>query len=250
MNRDLYKYTKINEHVWQIAEDDGVYCTLIKGKEMAVLIDTGYGKRNLRAFVEANISTPYIVLNSHGHPDHIGGNHWFDTVYALHEEWDVIRHFEENKPTTYVLKEIKPGQQILLGGISIVVISLAGHTKGSAGFLIPEERLLVAGDALNEGLWLFNYGSLCMNDLYETIKKTMMLNFTSYLCGHSDKKYEKEKLFAHIKNIENLKLDDSTKQNTIGFETYCSRYEDFNGKSEIVFTTDKVKNSDGMLMLH
>ena len=83
MKNNLYKYTKINEHIWQIAEDKGVYCTLIKGKEMAVLIDTGYGRRNLRAFVEANISTPYIVLNSHGHPDHIGGNHWFDTVYAL-----------------------------------------------------------------------------------------------------------------------------------------------------------------------
>lgn len=208
---------------------------------MAALIDTGYGKRNLREFVEANISTPYIVLNSHGHPDHIGGNHWFDTVYALQEEWDVIRYFEESKPRTYAIKEIKPEQHIYLGDISIVVISLPGHTKGSVGFLIPEEKLLVAGDALNEGLWLFNYGSLGMDDLYETIKKTMTLNFTSYLCGHSDKKYDKEKLFAHITNIENLKLDDSTKQNTIGFETYCSKYEDINGKSEIIFTIDKVK---------
>lgn len=241
MKSDLYKYTKINENIWQIAEDDGVYCTLIRGKELAVLIDTGYGKRNLRAFVEANISTPYIVLNSHGHPDHIGGNHWFDIVYALHEEWDVIRHFEENRTGTYVLKEIKIGQQILLGDLSIEVIPLAGHTKGSVGFLIPEEKLLVAGDALNEGLWLFNYGSLCMNDLHETIKRTMALDFTSYLCGHSDQKYDKEKLLTHIRNIDYLKIDDCTKQNTIGFETYCSKYEDANGKSEIVFTIDKVK---------
>ena len=237
----MYQYTKINENIWQIAEDEGVYCTLIKGKEMAALIDTGYGNRNLREFVEANISTPYIVLNSHGHPDHIGGNHWFDAVYALKNEWDVIRYFEENKACTYEIKEIKPGQQIFLGDISIVVIPLPGHTKGSAGFLIPEETLLVAGDALNEGLWLFNYGSLCMEDLYETIKKTMTLDFSFYLCGHSDKKYTKEKLFAHIANIENLKIDASTKQNTIGFETYCSKYEDINGKSEIVFTIDKVK---------
>lgn len=159
----------------------------------------------------------------------------------MQEEWDVIRHFEENRSQTYVMKKIKLGQQIFLGDISIVVIPLAGHTKGSAGFLIPEEKLLVAGDALNEGLWLFNYGSLCMKDLYETIKKTMTLNFTSYLCGHSEKIYDKEKILTHITNIENLKLDDSTKQNTIGFETYCSKYEYINGKSEIVFTIDKVK---------
>ena len=57
----MYQYTKINENIWQIAEDEGVYCTLIKGKEMAALIDTGYGNRNLREFVEANSSTPYKI---------------------------------------------------------------------------------------------------------------------------------------------------------------------------------------------
>ena len=45
---------------------------------------------------------------------------------------------------------------------------------------------------------------------------------------------------SHIKNIENLKIDNCTKQDTIGFETYCSKYEDSNGKSEIIFTIDKI----------
>lgn len=58
MDEKVYKYSKINDNIWQIEEDEGVYCTLVKGKELAILIDTGYGKRNLRAFVEENISTP------------------------------------------------------------------------------------------------------------------------------------------------------------------------------------------------
>ena len=236
----MYQYTKICDYIWQIAEDQGVYCTLVKGKELAVLIDTGYGKRNLREFIEKNICTPYIVINSHGHPDHIGGNHWFDTVYALQEEWDTIQYFEEKKPRKYDLKEIQIGQKISLGDIDIIVVSLAGHTKGSAGFLIPTEKLLIAGDALNEGLWLFNYGSLSMKDLYRTIKSTLELDFKEYICGHSSEKYTKDKIISHIRNIENLRMDDNTKQNLIGFETYCSKYEDFNGKSEIVFTLDKV----------
>lgn len=239
-NNHLYERTEIRSNVWQIAEDDGVYCTLIKGSNMAVLIDTGYGNRNLNKFIEKNVATPYMVINSHGHPDHIGGNHWFDTVWAVKEEWDVIKHFEE-KQVTYKLKELRVGDQIDLGNTHIDVISLAGHTKGSVGFILQEEKLLIAGDALNEGLWLFNYGSLSMSDLYKTLKETMCLNFTSYLCGHSDKEYKKEKLLSHIRNIENLKVDESTKQNTIGFETYCSAYEDVNGKSEIVFTIDKVE---------
>lgn len=240
MGDRMYEYTEICDNIWQIAEDEGVYCTLVKGKELAVLIDTGYGRRNLRAFIEDNISTPYIVINSHGHPDHIGGNHWFDTVYALQEEWDIIQYFEEKKPRKYDLKEIRIGQKISLGDIDIIVVSLAGHTKGSAGFLIPTEKLLIAGDALNEGLWLFNYGSLSMNDLYETIKNTLELDFKEYICGHSNETYIRENIISHIRNIEKLRIDDNTKRNIIGFETYCSKYEDFNGKSEIVFTIDKV----------
>lgn len=240
MINNTYEYTKIRENIWQIVEDNSVCCTLVMGSELAVLIDTGYGVRNLRAFVEDNITTPYIVINSHGHPDHIGGNHWFDTVYALKQEWDVIKHFEENEPKGYELKEIQIGQSISLGNLNIEVVSLVGHTKGSIGFIVQEEKILIAGDALNEGLWLFNYGSLSMSVLYEMIKTTMELDFLTYLCGHSNQEYKKEKLISHLKNIEKLNLDNCTQQETIGFETYLSKYEDVNGKSEIVFTIDKV----------
>ncbi len=241
--KNLYDYTKIRDNIWQIAEDNGVYCTLIKGSEMAVLIDTGYGERNLRAFIEENITTPYIVVNSHGHPDHIGGNHWFDEVYSSKNEWDVIKHFEENEPKGYELKEIEIAQPISLGNLTIVAVSLGGHTKGSIGFIVQEEGILIAGDALNEVLWLFNYGSLSMTDLYKTMKAAMEFDFTTYLCGHSDEEYKKEKLTSHIKNIENLKIDSKTKQDTIGFETYTSEYEDVKGKSQIVFTVDKVNRN-------
>lgn len=240
----MYEYTEIRDNIWQIAEDNGVYCTLIKGSELAVLIDTGFGKRDLRAFVEENISTPYIVINSHGHPDHIGGNYRFETVYALKEEWDLIRHFEEKDRKPYDLKEIQIGQRISLGNLNIDVVSLTGHTIGSVGFIIPEEQILIAGDALNESLWLFNYGSLSMEHLYETIRSAMELSFSLYLCGHSDKLYKKEKLLSHIRNIENLKIDENTKQNMLGFETYRSTYDDVVGKSEIIFTIDKVKKEN------
>lgn len=237
---NLYEYTKIRENIWQIAEDDGVCCTMVQGSKLAVLIDTGYGRRNLRAFIEENVSTPYVVINSHGHPDHIGGNYRFDTVYARKEEWDVIRHFEERNPLPYNLKEIQIGERISMGNLHMNVISLAGHTKGSIGFIVEEEKILIAGDALNEGLWLFNYGSLSMKELYETIKAVLELDFTSYLCGHSNKEYKKAKLYSHLRNIEKLEIDERTKKNIIGFETYCSTYEDSDGRSEIVFTIDKI----------
>lgn len=238
-NSASYEYWKIRNNIWQIAEDEGVYCTLVKGDNMAILIDTGYGNRNLRDFVEQHITTPYMVINSHGHPDHIGGNHWFDTVWAAKEEWELIDYFATERGS-YRREVITVGSQISLGNIHIDIIDLSGHTKGSIGFLVKEEGLLIAGDALNEGLWLFNYGSQFIKQLYDTLKRTMDLDFTSYLCGHSNKEYPKEKLLTHIRNIETLKIEDCRKQNTIGFETYCSTYQDANGRSEIVFSIDKI----------
>lgn len=239
-NNDSYSYTKIREDIWQIAEDSGVYCTLIKGKDLAILVDTGFGHRNLRTFVEKEIETPYMVINSHGHPDHIGGNHWFDDVYAVKEEWDVISHFEGQGEKAYELKEIEFGREISLGNMHVQVVSLPGHTKGSIGVLVQEEKLLVAGDALNQGLWLFNYGSLSMQELLETLQKVVQMDFDTYLCGHSTQEYSKKGIFAHIRNIDQLKLDECTRCNTIGFDTYCSSYKDDSGISDITFTIDKI----------
>lgn len=240
MNDLKYEYAAVKKNIWQIEDDDGVCCTLVKGSELAVLIDTGYGKRNLRNFIEKSITTPYVVINSHGHPDHIGGNHLFDEVFALKDEWDVIRHFENGCSCDYSLKEISLGEIINLGDEEIEIISLSGHTKGSIGFLLSREKLLISGDAFNESLWLFNYGSSQMKDLYNTLKATYKLDFTSYLCGHSRELYPKEKLLAHIKNIENLRLENCSRDITIGFETYHSNYKCLNAASEIVFTEDKI----------
>lgn len=239
-DKNSYSYTKIREDIWQIAEDKGVYCTLIKGENLAILVDTGYGHRNLRTFVEKEIKTPYMVINSHGHPDHIGGNHWFDDVYAAKKEWDVISHFEEQGEKSYQLKEIELGREISLGSRHVQIVALPGHTRGSIGVLVQEEKLLIAGDALNQGLWLFNYGSLSMQELSETLQKAVQMDFDTYLCGHSNQEYPKESIYAHIRNIEQLRLDKCTRCNTIGFDTYCSSYKDNSGISDITFTIDKI----------
>lgn len=178
----------------------GVCCTLVKGSEKALLIDTGYGRRNLRTFIEQNLDTTPL----------------------------------------YSQKILPVKDRLSLGNLHITVIPLPGHTAGSTGFLVEEERLLIAGDALNEELWLFNYGSLSLKQLYHTLKQTLSLEFDSYLCGHDRKEYKKEALTSHIKNMEALKTDACIPEVTIGFETLRSIYEDASGHSEIVFTKDKL----------
>lgn len=57
---------------------------LIAGSERAVLFDTGMGIANIRQRVERIVDVPVLVVNSHYHFDHVGGNHLFDDI-AIHE---------------------------------------------------------------------------------------------------------------------------------------------------------------------
>ena len=104
---------------------------------------------------------------------------------------EVIGYFSEN-PQTYQLKELFIGETISLGNLHVEIVPYLGHTKGSVGFWVLEERLLIAGNALNEGLWLFNYGALSMAQLYQTLQNTIRLDFDTYLGGHSSEEYPKE----------------------------------------------------------
>lgn len=72
---------KINHHIYQIKDAMGVLTTLIIGKEKALLIDTGYGLYNLKKYISNITTLPLIVVASHGHMDHTGGNYLFEQVY-------------------------------------------------------------------------------------------------------------------------------------------------------------------------
>lgn len=63
--------------MWHLEEDYRVYCTLVQGKDLAILWDTGQGKQDLAAYLAERVRTPYLVCNSHGHADHIGGTSAF-----------------------------------------------------------------------------------------------------------------------------------------------------------------------------
>jgi len=123
-----------------------VYCTLVQGKTLALLWDTGQGRTDLAAYVAQQVPTPCLVLNSHGHSDHIGGNFRFPQVYAHRGDWPLLAAYARLTGRETPVCPLEPGQSFALGGRRAEVISLAGHTKGSVGLLLAGEGLLLAGD--------------------------------------------------------------------------------------------------------
>lgn len=66
-----------------VSEPGHVNSFLVQGSKSAVLLDTGLGVANIRAVAEELTDKPLLVVNSHYHFDHTGGNQLFEEI-AIH----------------------------------------------------------------------------------------------------------------------------------------------------------------------
>ena len=80
-----YKAEKIADDSWMIKnafmEPTYAQCYLVEGDNYALLIDSIIGFANLKTFCETLTDKKIILVNTHAHSDHIGGNFFFDCCY-------------------------------------------------------------------------------------------------------------------------------------------------------------------------
>ena len=69
--------------IYEPGQFEEVISFLITGEDMALLFDTGLGIGDIRGVVDELTDLQVVVLNSHTHYDHIGGNYQFETIYAM-----------------------------------------------------------------------------------------------------------------------------------------------------------------------
>ncbi len=213
---DYYKAEKVNDKITAIRSLSGEIMYLIQGEKEAVLIDTCIGIKGLKRLVMSLIDQgkPLTVLISHGHIDHAMGAPEFDNCYmngkdiplyqsqcdipgrrgyagmGLGPDAEKLSDQEFVEPTLdYPFKELEEGIAFDLGGISVVAYDAAGHTPGCMAFLIPEERILITGDACNNSTFLFDDICLSLAD-YE---KSMVS-----LKAKTQGKYDRVFLMHHV----------------------------------------------------
>jgi glyoxylase-like metal-dependent hydrolase (beta-lactamase superfamily II) len=155
-------------------ENGLVWMYLIIGPEKALLIDTSFGHGNLKALIERLAPGKEILLtNTHCSCDHSYGNCQFDKSY-VHQDlvddlnwkqdpgiWDYL--FDANGKgiwadvcpadiipfKKYEVVGVPDGYLFDLGdGYKVELIWLPGHQPGHSGFLDPQGRFLIAGDAM------------------------------------------------------------------------------------------------------
>src|ERR1700736_13874 len=85
-NEPWFEVYKVASGVFAIYEPhqaEEVISYLIVGTKQALLFDTGMGIANIHKVVTQLTSRPVVVLNSHTHNDHVGGNALFTFVYGM-----------------------------------------------------------------------------------------------------------------------------------------------------------------------
>ena len=184
--------------IWLMDEAHEATGYLVVGEGKACVIDTMNGYNDLRAAVRKITDKPVFVINTHGHPDHIFGNMYFDKAYLHPADLPLAKSFAENPEFIKMMEEkggkmppfseTREGDVFDLGGRHLEVYELPGHTPGGIVLLLREDRILFTGDGVNHHLWMQLDGCAPMGEFAENLKRILFLEEKAdrILHGHAD----------------------------------------------------------------
>ncbi|MEN8907159.1 MAG: MBL fold metallo-hydrolase [Clostridiales bacterium] len=228
MKNNWFEIEEITSGIYAIYDYEYSTNYLINGRKKSLLIDSGWGLSNIKEFAMQYTNKPIMLVNTHGHPDHVGGNSDFSEFYISKYDIDIlkkcysiknkkwaiekaIREFPENFSKDEWLEKkfnkiipIDDGYKFDLGDRNIEVISIPGHSNGCIALLDEVSRCLFSGDSIFDGVWLHLEESTSIVQYKESLLKIEKIEskFDNILPGHSNKNLNK-KLLNNLISLSN-----------------------------------------------
>ena len=229
---EVYETTPETYAIYEIGQFEEVISYLIIGEDTAALVDTGNGIGDIKAVAEELTDLPIIVVNTHAHFDHTGGNWAFEEIAIYdhpfarervkgrpHEEignflsegmvWKPLPK-DINSATWYtkpykVTKWMKEGYRIDLGGKELEVIHTPGHTPDSVSLLERRERLLFTGDIFYPApIYVYSEES-DIDEFISSFRKMVKADYDWAMPAHNETVMEKEVVEDVLTSIEAIK---------------------------------------------
>jgi len=194
----FYRIAANGSRVYRISEPLGVGETLLLGGERALLIDTGYGLKDIRPAIRQITDLPLMVMNSHVHTDHTGCNSAFDTVYVPggelpkvfdgsldRERQQLFQSLRQSRPSLrqFMVEkenwETPPGgtqylplpERIDLGGRALELELIGGHTPESTIVVDAHSRTAFVADGVGTQVWLFLHPYGTVQEYSESLRR-------------------------------------------------------------------------------
>lgn len=178
------------------------YVVYKEGKKECIVIDCGGEIKPILDYVNENDLQVKVLLNTHGHDDHICGNRDIREltgciVMVSDKDADMLIH---TKDTFGLLKKFGGSENlkadnffyendvINIDGVSLRVIETPGHTKGSVSFVSDEDKVVFTGDTLfKRGVGRTDFEYSNEKDLWHSIFDKLFLLADDYVVypGHN-----------------------------------------------------------------
>ena len=149
--REQVQVTKINDSTYRFTENAfgaDVYMYLLLGKEKALLIDTGYGFTDIPSAIKEITDLPLTIVNTHGHLDHIHGNHMYEKVYLSKKDEEVFRRHTDYQEVKELMLSIARSNHIPEEAVFDPAMNLEGISTAypSVHVPLPEEMYFELGE--------------------------------------------------------------------------------------------------------
>lgn len=182
---------RVSESAYLIEDDRNATGWVVCGTKYALVVDTCLGNEDYAEVVKSITDLPTIVVNTHAHGDHTGGNGYFEKAFIGEAEIPqytaVGRPWNPDAPAYCPVEIMREGDKIDLGDREIEVISFAGHTPGALCFLDRKERILYTGDSvLGYTIFLFMDNSVPVSEMKKSLEhlNTFRGEFDQLATGH------------------------------------------------------------------
>jgi glyoxylase-like metal-dependent hydrolase (beta-lactamase superfamily II) len=179
---EVYKVAADTYAIYEPHQSEEVISYLILGKQKAILFDTGMGISDIKQVISELTKLPIIVLNSHTHNDHVGGNWQFKTIYSMDSDFsrknakgsvedaqaeiapgeicgNLPQFFNGRDYRTQpwrISQYIHDGDKLDLGGRAIEILATPGHTPDAITLYDRANGLLFTGDTYYPAtIWLY-----------------------------------------------------------------------------------------------
>jgi glyoxylase-like metal-dependent hydrolase (beta-lactamase superfamily II) len=165
-----------------------VNCYILASEDnsKAIIIDPGDEEKKIRRVLDIHKLEPAMIINTHGHIDHIGCNDKFGVPVYIHSmDLAMLKDPKLNlsnllQPRPYHMqsqvKVIEDKEKIELGLIQLEVMHTPGHTPGGICLLLkkPQNKILFSGDTLfYQGVGRTDFPGADEGQLIKSIKEKL-----------------------------------------------------------------------------